>query len=75
MRHCLETECWLSHQRTVVFSIQSGLATIHDLTWRLSHMITQHDARIIRELAARVAEIAALPVMEDKRSWSQYRSW
>lgn len=30
-------------------------------------MITQQDATIIRELAARVAEIAALPVMEDKR--------
>lgn len=30
-------------------------------------MITHQDATIVRELAARVAEIAALPVQEDKR--------
>ena len=31
-------------------------------------MITQQDVAIIRDLAARVAEIAALPVQEDKRT-------
>lgn len=38
-------------------------------------MINKHDATVVRELAARVAEIAALPVMEDKRQlWRKLNS-